>query len=57
VVQPALLPARLALSLAEWLGVKRQAIGAMRKRGTLTARIARDLPELAVPHSNGFNHD
>lgn len=43
--------------LAEWLGVKRQAIGAMRKRGTLTARIARDLPELAVPHSNGFNHD
>jgi len=43
--------------LAEWLGVKRQAIGAMRKRGTLTARIARDLPQLAPVHSNGFNHD
>lgn len=43
--------------LAEWLGVKRQAIGAMRKRGTLSARIARDLPQLAPVHSNGFNHD
>ena len=43
--------------LAEQLGVTRQAIGAMRKRGTLTARIARDLPQLAPVHSNGFNHD
>jgi hypothetical protein len=43
--------------LAEMLGVKRQAIAPMRERGTLTARIARDLPQLEPVHTNGFNHE
>jgi hypothetical protein len=41
--------------LAELLGVKRQAIAPMRERGTLTTRIARDLPQLEPVHTNGFN--
>ena len=40
-------------ALADMLGVKRQAIEPMRKRGTLPARIARDLPSLAPVHVNG----
>lgn len=44
-------------ALAELLGVARQRIEPMRKSGTLMARVARDLPQLAVPHTNGFNHD
>ncbi len=44
--------------LADLLGIARQQVGSMRKRGTLATRIARDLPQLAVPvHTNGFNHD
>jgi hypothetical protein len=43
--------------LAELLGVKRQAIAPMRDRGTLTTRVARDLPQLEPVHTNGFNHD
>ena len=33
-------------ALAELLKVQRRAIGAMRKRGTLTTRVARELPQL-----------
>lgn len=40
-------------ALAELLNVQRQAIGGMRKRGTLDKRIARDLPDLAPVHVNG----
>ena len=40
-------------ALAELLKVQRQAIGAMRKRGTLTTRVARDLPQLEPIHTNG----
>ena len=40
-------------SLAELLRVQRQAVGAMRKRGTLTTRVARDLPHLEPVHVNG----
>jgi hypothetical protein len=43
-------------ALAELLGVARQRIEPMRKSGTLMARVARDLPQLAAPHTNGFNH-
>lgn len=42
--------------IAEWLNVKRQAIGPMRKRGTLHTRIARELPQLVKQSSNGYNH-
>jgi hypothetical protein len=42
-------------ALADLLNVQRQAVGAMRNRGTLAARVARDLPELAPVHTNGFN--
>jgi len=42
-------------ALADLLNVQRQAIGGMRSRGTLTARIARDLPSLAPIHTNGHN--
>lgn len=41
--------------LAAQLGVTRQAVAGMRKRGTLDKRIAEMLPELAAPHTNGFN--
>lgn len=44
-------------ALAELLGVARQRIEPMRKSGTLVARVARDLPQLAVLHTNGFNRD
>jgi len=40
-------------ALAELLGVQRQAIGGMRNRRTLMARVARDLPDLAPVHVNG----
>lgn len=40
-------------ALADLLNVQRQAVGAMRNRGTLAARIARDLPDLAPMHVNG----
>ena len=40
-------------ALADLLNVQRQAIGGMRTRGTLTARVARDLPELEPIHVNG----
>ncbi len=43
-------------ALADMLGVQRQAIGAMRNRGTLTTRVARELPQLEPVHTNGFNH-
>jgi hypothetical protein len=43
--------------LAEMLGVKRQAIAPMRDRGTLTARIARDLPQLEPVYTNGVAHE
>ena len=39
--------------LAAQLGVTRQAVAGMRRRGTLAARVARDLPELAPVHVNG----
>ena len=39
--------------LAAQLGVTRQAVAGMRRRGTLAARIARDLPDLAPVHVNG----
>jgi len=39
--------------LAEWLGVKRQAIGGMRNRKTLHERIARELPQLVKQSTNG----
>ena len=42
-------------ALADLLGVQRQAVGAMRNRGTLAARIARDLPHLEPAHTNGHN--
>lgn len=44
------------VALAELLRVQRQAIGAMRNRGTLAARVARDLPQLELHvNGNGFN--
>lgn len=43
-------------ALAELLKVQRQAIGAMRKRGTLTTRVARELPQLEPIHVNGTGH-
>ena len=42
-------------ALADLLNVQRQAVGAMRNRGTLAARIARDLPHLEPAHTNGHN--
>ena len=42
-------------ALADLLNVQRQAIGGMRNRGTLAARVARDLPDLEPVHVNGFN--
>lgn len=39
--------------LAAQLGVTRQAVAGMRRRGTLAARVARDLPDLAPVHVNG----
>lgn len=42
-------------ALADLLNVQRQAIGGMRNRGTLAARVARDLPHLEPVHVNGFN--
>ena len=42
-------------ALADLLNVQRQAVGAMRKRGTLLDRVARDLPQLEPVHTNGYN--
>jgi|GEM_PF-4270146 len=39
--------------IAAQLGVTRQAVGAMRKRGTLERNIVQRLPALATPHVNG----
>jgi hypothetical protein len=41
--------------LAAQLGVTRQAVAGMRKRGTLDKRIAAMLPDLAPIHTNGHN--
>ena len=41
--------------IAAQLGVTRQAVGAMRKRGTLERNIVQRLPALATPHVNGHN--
>lgn len=41
--------------LAAQLGITRQAVAGMRRRGTLTARIARDLPQPEPAHSNGYH--
>ena len=41
--------------LATQLGVTRQAVAGMRKRGTLERNIAQRLPQLAAPHVNGHN--
>lgn len=41
--------------LAAQLGVTRQAVAGMRKRGTLGKRIAAMLPDLAPIHTNGHN--
>ncbi len=43
--------------LAALLNVKRQAIAPMRTRGTLTTRVARELPQLEPVHTNGYNHN
>ena len=43
-------------ALAAMIGVQRQAIGAMRQRGTLTTRVAKELPHLEL-HTNGYNHE
>ncbi len=44
-------------ALAAMLGVSRQRIAPMRSNGTLTTRVARELPQLEPVHSNGYNHD
>lgn len=44
-------------ALADMLGVSRQRIAPMRDKGTLMARVARDLPQLEPVHTNGFNHE
>ena len=41
--------------LATQLGVTRQAVAGMRKRGTLERNIAQRLPTLTTPHVNGHN--
>lgn len=41
--------------LATQLGVTRQAVAGMRRRGTLERNIAQRLPVLVAPHANGYN--
>ena len=41
--------------LATQLGVTRQAVAGMRKRGTLERNVAQRLPTLTTPHVNGHN--
>ncbi len=43
--------------LAALLGVSRQRIAPMRSNGTLTTRVARELPQLEPVHSNGYSHE
>lgn len=42
--------------IAALLGVKRQAVQGWRKRNTLEQNIAKNLPVIAAPATNGYNH-
>lgn len=42
--------------IAELAGVSRQSVNGWRKDGKLEAKLMERLPELATPHTNGFNH-